>query len=172
MRLRPLCVVVFVSLVLPATADAHLHVWDFGFSGAEASGSSLKGTRLTIGITQQIGSTNKDFSWLGDITNLKGHDDATNEDITQISYLGGGRYTIPRLRHKYFALTVHGIGGFVYRQRAADGQRNWAFNSGAAVELGDAKGWAGRIQLDYSFLEGNAKGFRQISGGVVKRFEP
>ena len=170
MRLRPLCAVVLTFLLVPATAQAHLHRWDFAFSGAEAAGSSLKGVRMTVGITQKIGPTNKDVSWLLDVTNVKGEEN--NKDITQLSYLAGGRYTIPRLRHQYFAVMVHGIGGFVYKQEAADGKRNWAFNTGAAIELGDADGWAARIQADYSFLEGPSKGFRQFSFGAVKRFEP
>ena len=177
MRLRPLCAVVLTFLLVPATAQAHIHVWDVAFSGAEAAGSSLKGLRITIGLTQKVGPTptppsnpNRDFSWLFDITNVKG-EDSNQHDITQLSYLGGGRYTIPRLRHQYFNAAVHGVVGMVYKQTVADGERYLAFNTGAAIELGDAKGWAGRIQADYSFLKG-ATGFRQFSAGVVKRFEP
>jgi hypothetical protein len=172
MRL-PLCVVVLILLLAPATAQAHLHVWDVAFSAAEAAGSSLKGVRITIGLTQKIGPTpnpNRDFSWLFDITNVKG-EDSNQHDIVQLSYLGGGRYTIPRLRHQYFNAAVHGVGGMVYKQTVADGKRYLAFNTGVAIELGDAKGWAGRIQADYSFLRGGT-GFRQFSAGAVKRFEP
>lgn len=172
MRLRPLCVVVWMWLLAPATANAHLHVWDFAFSGAQASGSSLKGVRMTIGLTQKLGPRpNRDFSWLFDVTNVFGEDN-TQHDITQVSYLAGGRYTIPRLRYKYFAASVHGMGGKVLKHTAAGRAQPWAFNTGAAIELGDAAGWGGRIQADYSFLEGSTKSFRQFSFGVVKRFEP
>lgn len=170
MRLRPLCVVVLLLLITPATAHAHLHVWDMAFSGAEAAGSSLKGVRMTVGITQKMGPTNKDYSWLLDVTNVFG-EDTNQHDITQVSYLGGGRYTIPRLRHRYFAAAVHGVGGKLFKHTAAGRENHWTFNTGAAIELGDAKGWAGRVQADYSFVKGGP-GFRQFSAGVVKRFEP
>ena len=44
-----------------------------------------------MGLTNRV-PANKDLSWLIDVTNVKGKDGSV--DITQQSYLGGGRYAV------------------------------------------------------------------------------
>jgi len=107
-----------------------------------------------------------------DVTNVKG-DDGT-QDITQLSYLGGVRYAIPRVSGDHFVVMLHGIGGGVYKQTGATGHLRLALTTGAAFEWvpgGDDSTWAARFQIEQSFLPFNeAKGYTQMSIGVVKRF--
>lgn len=162
---------VFVVLLFPSVAQAHGHRWDISFGPAMASGSRLWGGRFSIGLTDEI-REKKNLSWLIDVTNVKGDDNT--QDITQLSYLGGVRYAVPRISGDRFVVMLHGIGGTVYKQKGTTGDFKGALTAGAAVEWvpPGAHGWAGRLQIEQSFLPSKSvKGYTQISLGAVKRFD-
>jgi hypothetical protein len=167
MRLRPLCAVVLMSLLVPTAAQAHDHVWDFSFGPAAATGSRLWGGRFSIGLTNKV-PANKDLSWLIDVTNVKGKDGT--DDIVQLSYLGGVRYAIlgNRQTDKSVVL-VHGLVGRFYKQTGATGVGEWSATVGGAFEQVLTHGWAARVQVEHSFVK-NVKGYTQVSLGAVKRF--
>ena len=168
MRLRPLCVVVLMILVVPTAAQAHDHVWDFSFGAATASGSRLWGGRFALGLTNKV-PANKDLSWLIDVTNVKGKDGA--DDIVLLSYLGGLRYAVLGNRQTdQNVLMVHGIGGRVYKQTGTTGAGEWAVTVGAAYERLIRGGWASRVQIERSFVTNGVKSYTQISLAAVKRF--
>jgi hypothetical protein len=166
---------VFIALLFPSVAHAHDHRWDFSFAAATASGSRLWGGRYSVGLTKEI-RQKRNLSVLLDVTNVKGNDKTQDKtrDITQLSYLGGLRYAVPRISGDHFAVMLHGLGGGVYKQKGATGDLNLALTTGAALEWvprGTPDGWAARLQIEQSFLpDETAKGFTQISIGVVKRF--
>ena len=108
-----------------------------------------------------------------DVTNVHGDDDT--QDITQLAYLGGARYAIPRISGEHFVVMLHGMRGMVYKQKGAIGDANLAVTTGAAIEWvpgGNAAGWAARAANRTIVFAGSTsvKGFTQISFGVVKRF--
>ncbi len=162
---------ILIAVLFPSVAQAHDHRWDFSFSAATATGSRLWGGRYTVGLTKEI-QRKRNLSWLLDVTNVHGDDDT--QDITQLAYLGGARYAIPRISGEHFVVMLHGMSGMVYKQKGAIGDANLAVTTGAAIEWvpgGNAAGWAARVQIEQSFLpDKDVKGFTQISFGVVKRF--
>jgi len=162
---------IIIALLFPSVAQAHDHRWDFSFAAATATGSRLWGGRYTVGLTKEI-QRKRNLSWLFDVTNVKGEDNA--EDIIQTSYLGGARYAIPRISGDHFVVMLHGIGGGVYKQKSATGDLNLALTAGAAFEWvprGTPDGWAARVTIEQSFLpDKTVKGYTQFSFGVVKRF--
>src|SRR5688572_7976171 len=164
---------IIIALLFPTVAQAHDHRWDFSLAAASATGSHLWGGRYSVGLTKKI-NEKKYFSVLFDVTNVKAHDDEHDQDIIQNSYLGGGRFAIPRISGDHFVVMLHGIGGGVYKQTGATGHLKLALMTGAAFEWvpgGDDSTWAARFQIEQSFLPYNdAKGYTQMSIGVVKRF--
>ena len=172
MRMRPLCVVALMLLIVPTTAQAHLHVWDIAFAPAWADGSNLLGGRVSIGITNprpRLMKLKKPLSWLIDLTNLK--DREPSQDTTLLALLAGPRYSVGSDRH---ILMLHGLAGFVDKHQGATGRTDFAMMAGAAYEwvLNDAHGWGTRVQVEHSFIPtSGAKGYMQISIGAVKRFE-
>ena len=169
MRLRPLCAVVLTFLLVPTIAQAHDHRWDFAMAAAKATGSSLWGGRFSLGLTNKV-PTNRDLSWLIDVTNVKGDDNT--QDIIQNSYLVGVRYALPGISNDYVAVMLHGIGGGVYKQTGTDGNLRGALAAGVAVEWvprGTPDGWAVRGQIERSFVK-DASNYTQFSFGAVKRF--
>ena len=171
MRLYPCCVVVLMLLLVPTTAQAHLHRWDISPAAATADGSRLWGGRVSIGLTNPAPriKTKRPFSWLIDVTNLK--DREPSQDKTLIALLGGPRYSIGTDHH---VLMLHGLAGFVDKHEGATGRTDFATTAGAAYEwvLSDTYGWGARLQVEHSFIpKSGVKGYTQFSLGAVKRFD-
>lgn len=170
MRLHPRCAVVLMFLLVPVTAQAHLHVWDVAFAPAWAEGSSLWGGRVSIGLTNPV-PRDRNLSWLIDLTNLKDRD--STQDITVLAILGGPRYTIGQDDGAHVVM-FHGLLGAVDTHQGATGHTDFAMSAGAAWEweLSEATGWGTRLQVEHSFIpESGRKGHTQISFGAVKRFK-
>jgi hypothetical protein len=161
-------------LLVPTIAQAHGHRWDVGGGPSSGDGSRLWGGRASIGLTSKK-PANEDFSILLDLTNLKDREEVAgvNQDTTLIALFVGGRYAI--IPHRRYLVTVHGLLGFVDKHKAATGNTDLAFSTGAAFDLiftGANNGWAARVQVDRTFLpEDTRKGYTQVSVGLVKRFD-
>lgn len=173
MRLHPLCVVILMLLLVPSPSQAHDHVWDVAFGPAAASGSRLYGGRFSVGLTNKV-PANRDLSWLFDVTYVKGKNGT--DDITQRAYLVGGRYAVAGNRQTdRNVLMLHGLVGWVDKQKGPAGDGNFPVTLGAAYERmlsGGPAGWAARVQIDHTFLpKSGVKGFTQISAGIVHRFD-
>jgi hypothetical protein len=170
MRLYPRCVVVLMFLFVPATAHAHLHVWDVAFAPSWAEGSSLWGGRISIGLTNPV-PPDRNLSWLIDVTNLKDRD--SHQDTTLLSYFGGLRYSVGRDADPYVFM-MHGLIGAIDKHQGATGRTDFAMTAGAAFEwvLSDRTGWGARVQVEHTFIpKSGPEGYRQVSFGAVKRFK-
>jgi hypothetical protein len=174
MRLRPRCVVVVMLLLVPTSAQAHLHRWDVAAGAASEDGSRLWGGRFSIGLTNRPDPLSKEYkrlSWLIDVTNLK--DREPTEDTTLLSYFVGPRYAIGGRDEQ--VLMLHGQVGIIDKHQGATGQTDLGFIAGAAYEFvwGDPRhGKALRIQAEHSFVpDENVKGHTRYSVAFVKRFE-
>lgn len=177
------CVVVLMLLLAPTIAQAHGHVWDFGYAPSWHKGSSLWGVRLALGITNKIEPRqppvgdpeppNENWSWLVDISDFRDKD----SDTTQFAHRGGVRYAV--VSNDKNVITVHALSGIVHTHRGATsgtsipvtigGAYEWA-PKGSSTSVGR---FALRLQVDHSFLvkkAANTKGFTQFSFGIVHRF--
>ena len=171
MRLHPRCVVVVLLLLVPATAQAHLHRWDISPMAATADGSRLWGGRVSIGVTNPTRNLKRKrpLSWLLDLTTLK--DREPSQDKTLIALLAGPRYSFGTDSHVFM---LHGLAGFVDKHEGATGRTDFATTAGAAYEwvVSDTHGWGARVQVERSFIpKSGVKGYTQISLGAVKRFD-
>src|SRR5688500_16979026 len=168
MRLRPLCVVVLILLLVPTAARAHGHVWDVAFGPTSAQGSSLWGARVSLGVTNKV-PTNKNLSWLVDISDFRDG----KRDITQFSQLGGPRYVL--LDTPKQTLSLHVLSGIVHTDRGATSNTSVPVTVGGSYEWvprGATAGFAMRVQVDRSFVpEKNVKGYWQVSAGLVHLFD-
>ncbi|HJU41577.1 MAG TPA: hypothetical protein VJ691_02145 [Vicinamibacterales bacterium] len=175
MRLHPRCVVVLMLLLVPATAQAHRHVWDVAFGPAAATSNSwLVGGRFSIGLTNKV-PDNEKLSWLIDVTNLK--EVENDEHTTLLSYLGGPRWALVGDDHHIFM--VHSLIGLTQKLQGATVKTDYPVTVGAAYEWawGEYKagqdGWAARVQAEHSFFpwSDSLKRYTQISASLVRRFE-
>ena len=168
MRLRPLCVVVSMFLLVPAAAQAHGHVWDVCFAPAWAEGSSLWGARVSLGVTNKVPAS-KNLSWVIDVANLKDSD----RDIKQISQIGGPRWVLLDTTRQTFS--VHALSGMVHTDRGTTSTTHIPVTVGGSYEVvprGGTAGFGVRLQVERTFLpQKDAKDFWQISLGVVHLFD-
>jgi hypothetical protein len=173
MRIRLSCLVLGVLLV-PALVRADDHWADFyaAFSGS-GGGSKLFGVHEAVAVTSP-GSPRHYLSFVvSDVSLHSGSHDGT--DVTQVTYLWGGRVTVSKPQHKlkpYF----HGLLGLVTTDGVADGT-NFAGAVGGGLEYLPSptdrdrkKGFGIRTQIDRVFRSGDGEDFWRISGGIFYRF--
>jgi hypothetical protein len=169
MRIRLFCLVLAVLLV-PTLARADDHWADLyaAFAGG-GGGSNLFGVHEAVAVTSP-GSPRHYLSFVvSDVSVQNGN------DVTQTTFLWGGRVTFSKPQHKA-KFSVHSLLGVVTNDGAAAGT-NFAGAVGGGVEYLPSpqdkdrkKGFGVRAQVDRVFRKGDRDDFWRISGGVFYRF--
>ena len=177
MRIRLFCLVLAILLV-PTLARADDHWADlyaafsggggasklFGFHEAVAKGSPgpplSKRRKLSVVLS--------DLS-----VHFGSHDNGT--DVTQVTFLFGGRYTLLKPEHKA-KVSFHGLLGGVNTNDGGDKSTDFAGAVGFGLEYiptpedpKPGKAFGIRTQVDRVFRKGERSDFWRISGGIFYR---
>jgi hypothetical protein len=173
MRIRLSCVVLGLLLVpAPARADGHWADFYAAFSGG-GGGSNVYGIHSAFAATSPGGPSHYLSFVLTDVSIHSGSHDGS--DVTQITFLWGGRVTISKPYHK-FKPSFHVLLGGVTTDGVADGTTfATAFGGGLEYLLDPVskerkKGFGFRAQIDRVVRSSDRDDFWRISGGVFYRF--
>ena len=189
MRIRYLSFALAVLLV-PTVGYADDHFADMYLGFGRTRASSLVGLHETYALTSP---EHHPFSFvLGDLGIMVGsHDDrgegqgrgqgqGRGSDATQITYMGGVRYSLPRFAPRYGVYGQVLVGGITTTAQGLRRQNDAAAAVGGGLDIAVGRGdttndhlstkWAIRIHADYMFDGEDTKPFR-ISGGIVYRFK-
>jgi len=177
MRMRLFCLVLGVLLV-PTLARADDHWADLyaAFSGGGGA-SKLFGFHEAVakGPARSASTNLKKLSFvLSDLSvHFGSHDDGT--DVTQVTFLFGGRYTLLKPEHKA-KVSFHGLLGGVNTNDGGNKNTDFAGAVGFGVEYiptpqdpNPAKAIGIRAQVDRVFRKGDREDFWRISGGIFYR---
>jgi hypothetical protein len=179
MRIRLFCLVLAILLV-PTLAGADDHWADlYAAASGGGGGSKLFGFHEAVAKGYPVDPAkprklSKLSFVLSDLSvHFGSHDNGT--DVTQVTFLFGGRYTFAKPHHKA-KFSAHGLLGGVNTNDGGDKNTDFAGAVGFGVEylptpkdprLG--KGLGIRAQVDRVFREGERGDFWRISGGIFYR---
>jgi hypothetical protein len=173
MRIRLSCLVLGLMLApAPARADGHWADFYAAFSGGGGA-SNVYGIHSSFAVTSPGGPSHYLSLVLSDVSLQFGSHDGS--DVTQATFLWGGRVTISKPAHK-FKPSFHVLLGAVTTDGVADGT-TFATAFGGGVEYlpnpesdDRKKGFGVRAQIDRVVRAGDRDDFWRISGGVFYRF--
>ena len=176
MRVRLACLVLG-ALLVPALAHADSHIADYYFGYSQGNGgSTLKGFSHAM-VKEFTNPKLRNLGIGGDFTvHFGSHDD---KDVTQVIFMGEGRYTLFKLWNRAL-IHAQGLLGGVYTNDGVAPRKKLAGGVGLAADIcfsGEEYddhppyGWA--LRLQGSYVNHKDKGdLRRFSVGLVYRFPP
>ena len=174
MRLRPLCVVVLMALLVPTHGWASDHVASMFGGYSELYASREKGLHFGLEVSWPT-AHHKVHDHLGIVVDaaVHGGTDAAGDKFTKTAGLIGlrGLYKLPRV--PWLVLYAHGLIGGHRSQTGLSVANGWAGGGGGGVEVQIANtthgGWALRGQVDWLRIAGETS--PRSSFGVGFRFK-